>query len=576
MNFEVINTPLIENDMFQGLVEYLNEGVASLTPDGRVSYSNLCLANQLNLPREQLTGRNFIDLVIAEDRPKFLELMNKATLRTCEADLRCMRYGEPVPVRLFFTANPLPTGDLSELISLVVKGNSGDHPAGESFRRIQKSYEQRVSELSGALEKANEELVQSQGAYLNMMQDIVDVNRNLKRANKKLISQSKKRKKAEKMLKKSEKMFRTLLNASPEAIFKLDLEYVIDDISQVTTEIFGFQDKEEMLGKSFFDLVIPGEQERINDVFNTALSKGLIRNTETILLKKDKSGFTADISLTVIEKGSGKPKAFMAIIRDITLKKKIDLQLIQNARLVSLGEMATGIAHEINQPLNTISLSLDNFLYEVNKLESIDKGYFQAKSDKIFDNIYRIRNIIEHVRDFSRYQDHHQLVAFDLHKSITNAISMISEEFKFREINLITDFEQTDSHVLGNVYKFEEVILNLLTNCKDALEERKKTTPEPPRSYVKIHTFSQGEFIFVAVEDNGNGIKAGDMDKVLLPFFSTKEEGKGTGLGLSISYGIIKEMNGTFEVQSKWGVGTTMLIRLPVEKRLSEFIPDTE
>jgi len=434
----------------------------------------------------------------------------------------------------------------------------------EELLHTKRSYEHRITELTAALEKANEELVNSRLAYLNMMQDSVEANNTLKVSNRKLIKQSKKRKKAEKLLKKSEKMFRTLLNASPEAIIQMDIDSTINDLSHITTEIFGFKTKDELKGKLFWDFVLPGERKKIQGIFKKTLSKGPVQDIETTLVKNDKSKFTAEISLTLIEKHNGDPKAYMAIIRDVTLRKKMDVQLIHNARLVSLGEMATGIAHEINQPLNTISLTLDNFLYEVNRIASIDKSYFKTKSDKIFDNIYRIRDIIEHIRDFSRYQDDHLLVTFDLHKSINNAISMISEEFKIKEIDLVTDFEKTDSHVLGNEYKFEQVILNLLTNAKDALDEKKKSGLDDTRSYVKIHTFSDGKFIFVAVEDNGSGIKASEIDKVLLPFYSTKEEGKGTGLGLSISYGIIKEMNGTFEVQSKPGVGTTMLIRLPL------------
>lgn len=386
--------------------------------------------------------------------------------------------------------------------------------------------------------------------------------------------QKKKSRKAEKFLKKSRKLFHTLLSSSPAAIIKMDMNSRISDLSENTPAIFGAKKKKELKGHLFWSLVLQEERKNVQRIFKDALSKEIVQDIETTLVKKDKSTFLAEISLTLIENRNGVPKGFMAIIRDISLKKKMDVQLIHNARLVSLGEMATGIAHEINQPLNTISLTLDNFLYEIDKIELIDKSYFKSKSDKIFDNIYRIRDIIEHIRDFSRYQDDHVLVSFDLHKSITNAISMISEEFRYKEINLVTDFEKSDSHVLGNVYKFEQVMLNLLTNAKDALDEKKKNNPDEPGAYVKIHTFSKGKFIYVAVEDNGNGIPASEIDKVLLPFYSTKEEGKGTGLGLSISYGIIKEMNGTFEVQSKPGVGTTMLVRLPLENRVTDEVAE--
>jgi PAS domain S-box-containing protein len=560
--------PLVSGEMsFRLFVEEMNEGVSALSPDGIVSFCNKRFAELFHSSPDQITGKPFDLFIYPEDKLRFRNFLHTGLIRRNHEILRCLPLGDTRPKQVHFSVNPFVSGVLEEKICLVACDLSGIPCAEEELRRIRQSYQKRVAEITAALNKANEELVHSRIAYLNMMQDTVEANETLRVSNIKIRKQSKKRKMAEKLLKKSEKMFRTLMNASPEAIIKMGLDGTINDISQITPEIFGFEKKKELRGRLFWDFVIPGDLEKIRRVFKETHSKELIQDLETTLVKNDKSTFTAEISLTLVGKHDGEPKAYMAIIRDVSSRKKMDVQLIHNARLVSLGEMATGIAHEINQPLNTISLTLDNFLYEINQVESIDKSYFKTKSDKIFDNIYRIRDIIEHIRDFSRYQDDHLLVAFDLHKSITNAISMISEEFKFKEIDLITDFEKTDSHVLGNVFKFEQVILNLMTNAKDALDEKKKSAPDDVRSYVKIHTFSEGEYIYVAVEDNGSGINPADLDKILLPFFSTKEEGKGTGLGLSISYGIIKEMNGTFEVQSKPGVGTTMMIRLPLEKR---------
>ena len=549
---------------YRMFVEEMAEGVAALTSEGIVLFCNKCLAELLNVPAQQLVGKTIECFLQTEDKPLFRKLLQEGLKRRSQGTFRTIPRGIAQSTRLYFSVNPFLAGDLEENICLIVSEFSGVARTEETQDHSRKINEEKIDELTRSLSRVNEELVQSRIAYLNMMQDTVLANEKLKVSNNKLVRQGKKRRKAEKLLKKSEKMFRTLLNASPEAIIKLGIDCTIEDLSDITPEIFGAEKKKELRGRLFWDFVIPEDLNKIKDIFKEALTNGPIQDIETTLLKNDKTTFMAEISLTLVGNRHGEPGAYMAIIHDISSRKKMDVQLIHNARLVSLGEMATGIAHEINQPLNTISLTLDNFLYEVNRIESIDKNYFKVKSDKIFDNIYRIRDIIEHIRDFSRYQDDHQLSVFDLHKSIINAISMISEEFKFRGIDLVTDFEKSDSHVLGNVYKFEQVILNLLTNAKDALDEKKKTEDSDERSYVKIHTFSKDQCVFVAVEDNGNGIHSSELDKVMLPFYSTKEEGKGTGLGLSISYGIVKEMNGTFEVQSKPGVGTTMLIRLPV------------
>ena len=553
-----------EKMSYRVFVEEMAEGAAALSSDGIILFCNKSLAELLNVSAEQLVGKSIEFFLQTEDKPLFRKLLKDGLKRKSHGTFRSSTMGVAKSTRLYFSVNPFLAGDLVDKVCLIVSDFSAVSRTEEPQNLARKINEQKIEELTRSLNRVNEDLLQSRIAYLNIMQDTVLANEKLKVSNKKLVRQGKKRRKAEKLLKKSEKMFRTLLNASPEAIIKLGIDFAIEDLSDITPEIFGTEKKKELRGRLFWDLVIAEEHGKIREIFKDALTNGPIRDVEATLLKKNKTTFMAEISLTLVENRHGQPGAYMVIIRDISSRKKMDVQLIHNARLVSLGEMATGIAHEINQPLNTISLTLDNFLYEVNRIESIDKNYFKVKSDKIFDNIYRIRDIIEHIRDFSRYQDDHKLAVFDLHKSIDNAISMISEEFKFRGIDLITDFEKSDSHVLGNVYKFEQVILNLLTNAKDALDEKKKTEAGDEESYVKIHTFFKDKSIYVAVEDNGNGIHSSELDKVILPFYSTKEEGKGTGLGLSISYGIVKEMNGTFEVQSKPGVGTTMLIKLPV------------
>jgi PAS domain S-box-containing protein len=436
----------------------------------------------------------------------------------------------------------------------------------EVNNHVRSAYEQLAVDLTDELTGISETLILSRVAYLNMMEDLDEANKALSDANIKLAQQGKKSKRAKKRLKKSEKIFRALLNSSPEAILKMDLDGKVEDLSRIAPGVFGFEKKRELKRKSLLDFVLIGDRKQIQDEFMGLRSEGAIRNFETTLVKKDNSTFIAEISLNLVQNRKGKPVAYIAIVRDVSVKRKMDVQMIHNARLISLGEMATGIAHEINQPLNTISLTMDNILFEINQLESANQDYFKTKSEKIFNNIYRIRNIIEHIRDFSRYQDDHRMVPFDLHKSITDAVSLISEELKNKEIELQTDFETTESHVQGNVFKFEQVILNLLANSKDALEEKRHAIDDATGLYIRIHTFTEKSFVFVALEDNGVGIKPEDADKVLLPFYSTKEEGKGTGLGLSISYGIIKEMGGTFEIKSKPGAGTTVMIRLPVVK----------
>src|SRR5665647_1610342 len=133
--------------------------------------------------------------------------------------------------------------------------------------------------------------------------------------------------------------------------------------------------------------------------------------------------------------------------------------------------MATGIAHEINQPLNTLSILFDNMLLAASKEDALPIKYLEKKTEKIYDNIFRIKNIIDHVRVFSRSQDDTILTMFDVNESIRNATSLISEQFMNKMIELELNFTDPLPQSYGNTYQFEQVILNLLINSKDAMEE---------------------------------------------------------------------------------------------------------
>jgi C4-dicarboxylate-specific signal transduction histidine kinase len=134
-------------------------------------------------------------------------------------------------------------------------------------------------------------------------------------------------------------------------------------------------------------------------------------------------------------------------------------------------------------------------------------------------------------------------------------------------ITLDLQLEQQIPQIVGNTYKFEQVIVNLLANAKDAVIERKNKDPEYDNMIVRIRSFQVGPSIIVEIEDNGIGISDDDLDNVILPFYTTKDEGKGTGLGLSICYQIIREMGGTIDIISNISSGTKIIVDLVIKKR---------
>lgn len=141
---------------------------------------------------------------------------------------------------------------------------------------------------------------------------------------------------------------------------------------------------------------------------------------------------------------------------------------------------------------------------------------------------------------------------------------MISEQMSHHDIKLSYQKSDEIPAINGNTYRFEQVILNLLINAKDAIEEKHKNLGKTFKKKIDISSDLTDNQIIIEIKDNGIGINQKDIDKVLLPFFTTKAPGQGTGLGLSISYGIIKELGGEIDVQSKPNQGTSVLIKIPV------------
>jgi PAS domain S-box-containing protein len=371
---------------------------------------------------------------------------------------------------------------------------------------------------------------------------------------------------AEQTLKLSEEKYRTMLNASPDGIFLIDLNGVITDVSEIGIELFGFENKTELIGKLFSGFINAEEKNSYAEIIEKTLNEGIAQNIEVGIRKKNQTLFLSEVSSTFMQGVDGKHFSFMIIIRDISQRKKSETKQIHADRMANLGEMASGMAHEINQPLNIISMVLDKILFETEKTDSINVEFLKNKSDKIFENISRIRNIIDHVRSFSRSQDAYISIAFDINTSIENALTMISEQFKHFGVNLRLQLQRNIPQILGNTYNFEQVIINLLTNAKDAVLERKSKQKDYEEMIIDIKTFQSNQSLVVEIIDNGIGIENTDFTNIMLPFYTTKEEGKGTGLGLSICYQIIKEMGGTIDITSDRYEGTKVKLMLDIRK----------
>src|SRR5579883_638959 len=241
--------------------------------------------------------------------------------------------------------------------------------------------------------------------------------------------------------------------------------------------------------------------------------------------------------------------------REQELREKQE-QLVQAGKLATLGELTTGIAHELNNPLNNIGLFIGNAidLIEFNALEASPERILH----ELFSAMQQVRKateIITHLRTFGRAASvSYQPVP--IARVITSAISLIQEQLRLRQIEVRVDLPDEHVIVRGNAIQLEQVFLNLLTNARDAISERAEKR-------ITITCTASEELVEICVRDTGPGIPPEIARRIFDPFFTTKEVGAGTGLGLSITYSIIQEHQGTISLEHHDGEGAFFFIRLP-------------
>jgi C4-dicarboxylate-specific signal transduction histidine kinase len=232
-------------------------------------------------------------------------------------------------------------------------------------------------------------------------------------------------------------------------------------------------------------------------------------------------------------------------------------QLVQAGKLATLGELTTGVAHELNNPLNNIGLYVGNVIDRLQMGELTPEGALEDL-EKAMEQVRKATEIISHLRTFGRSAT----VPFepvDVDAVIERALSLMQQQLRLRAIEVDLDLCPDELVVLGNPIQLEQVFINLLTNTRDALEEVSKET-----KWIRISSSLERDRIEIVFADNGPGIPPSLAQRVFDPFFTTKEVGTGTGLGLSITYSIVKEHGGEISISQTPGGGATFMLELPI------------
>jgi histidine kinase len=368
------------------------------------------------------------------------------------------------------------------------------------------------------------------------------------------------RKQLEEQLAKSERKYHEIFNHIPNPVFVLDhasLEIV--DCNQSVTTVYGLQ-REEVLNRSFLDRFFPEERAYYRDILRTALELNQVKHLH-------KSGERLYVNIRISPGEYPGRNVLLVTTSDITKRLETEQQLIQASKMATLGEMATGIAHELNQPLSVIKTASSFFIQKLDRQQSIEQSTLATMLRKIDGNVDRATRIIDHMRQFARKSDL-KLERVQLNEVLRRAFDIFSQQLKLRSIEVVWEIDPELPKIDADPGRLEQVFINLLINARDAIEERwgpAETSQGLKR--IVIGTRTAEPVVACEICDTGGGIPAHMTERIFEPFFTTKQAGKGTGLGLSISYGIVKDCRGSIRVRPHPSGGACFVLEFPIPEK---------
>lgn len=351
------------------------------------------------------------------------------------------------------------------------------------------------------------------------------------------------RKHLEDRLAASEQRYHAIFDSIPEAVFVLDaVTLEIINCNDPVLAIYGY-DSSALTGRSFTDLFREEERQDYEYIIKTKKEIGPCSQITS-------SGRHLYALMRVSPAEFNRGKVLIVTCSDVTKKLEAEQQLIQASKMATLGEMASGVAHELNQPLAILKTISNLLTRKVSKGKVPELDILQEMAEGVSSHVDRASKIILHMREFGRKSDL-KTAPVQLNSVLERGFEFFSQQLKVRNIEVVWNLNDDLPLIMADANRLEQVVINLLINARDAIEERWNGIPSKSADRrIVISSVFDGEEVSAEVCDTGAGIPEQILERLFEPFFTTKDVGKGTGLGLSISYGIIKDYGGNIHARN--------------------------
>ncbi len=507
--FEAIRdiTPVVEAEQkIAQLTEMTQEGILILDESQKVIFANSNMAGIVGIPKDQLMGMKVSDFLSSQHQKMIVDLQEDVD------------FEEHDHLRFCSTIQP------------------ADVPAAD----------QRSFETCMAVSRVGKSVLTY--IYFRDLTERIDIERQLRKANSFLSN---------------------IIQSSVDGIVVVDTSGNVLVFNEGAERILGYK-AEEVIGhpevfQQFYDPEIAREVMRRMRSSDYG-PPGKLSTSRINFIRKSGEKIPVNFSAAIIKEG-GREIGSVGIFSDLReherLRRELEeaqRQVLQAAKIASLGRLAAGVAHEINNPLAGILIYADMLMKQVD-----DNPALREDLQEIINQTLRCKEIVTRLLEFSR-QSLGERALFDVNELIGQSAKLLRYQALFHDIELVLDLQSDLPQMLGDPGEIQQIFTNLMLNAADAMEGKGSLT-------ISSLYNQQSEQIVLKFADTGPGILQEDFDKIFEPFFTTKLPGEGTGLGLSVVYGVIQRHGGTIEVESPQEGGAVFVIKLPLEA--PEKVPDT-